>query len=316
MAGTLIPGSAEWARFMTASKAAGALGLSPWESPLSTWLRMAGHLPPAADATDAMRRGHLLEPALIEWTRQQHPELLIRAAKVTRYSSRLDWAAANLDGYAVPADRPRSRNPHIVIEAKTDSDGSSWGQPGTDEVPPYYWVQAQWQMHLTGARVCLMPMIGPWLRFAEYVIEYDERRSMVIEAKLAQFVATLAADEPPPLSDNVAHVDIDFASLREAHPDIVEDEVVTLPAADAREYLIAKEAAGQAKERLTRAGSTIALQLRSAKTGVVHLADGTDTGRDMTVVERRSRMGGTPFLAVPTGKRTPDISLLTTGVPA
>lgn len=316
MAGTLIPGSAEWARYMTASKAAGALGLSPWESPLSTWLRMAGNLPPAADATDAMRRGHLLEPALIEWTRQRHPELLIRAARVTRYSKRLDWAAANLDGYGVPAERPRSRHPEVVVEAKTDADGSSWGQPGTDEVPPYYWVQAQWQMHLTGARVCLMPMIGPWLRLAEYVVEYDERRSVAIEAKLAAFVATLNSGEMPDLSDNVAHVDIDFESLRESHPDIVEDEVVALPAEVAREYLIAKDAAAEAKQRLTRAGSEMAIRLGSAKTGVVHVADGTDNGHDMTVAERRSRMGGTPFIAVPTGRRTPDLSLLSTGVPA
>jgi len=46
MTATLIPelepGSAGWYQFMTASKVAAAMGLSPYESPFSLWHRMAG----------------------------------------------------------------------------------------------------------------------------------------------------------------------------------------------------------------------------------------------------------------------------------
>ena len=69
-----LPGTPEWVRLVTASKVAAIVGASPWESPRSLWHKMRGDLTDNTPPTDAMQRGHLLEPAVITWWQHRHPD--------------------------------------------------------------------------------------------------------------------------------------------------------------------------------------------------------------------------------------------------
>lgn len=213
-------GSPEWLRVVTASKVAAILGLSPWDSPRSMWHRMHGDLPPEPEQ-EHQSRGHYLEPAILAWWQDRYPDAL--SGWVVQPSFGLDgWAAATPDAACALDDEP------ALVEAKSAATADDWGDPGTDEIPLYYAVQAMFQMHISGIHRTYMPVLfgKPRLGFAEYVIDYDPAMGATLEARCRAFYDSLAADEPPELDNTTATYD----AIRKVHPEIdakVEVEIGT-----------------------------------------------------------------------------------------
>lgn len=239
----LTPGSPEWNRRVTASKVSAILGVSLFESQRSIWHLMRGDVD-RADANEQQRRGHYLEPAIIQWWRDQHPDLTLATNDTT--SELGDWAAATPDGIAGDGQRAVA-----LVEAKSVARMDDWGLPGTDVIPAYYLVQCYWQMHVSGIHRCYVPVIGPYLRFEEYgPITYDAAIGAELERRCKAFYDTLAGDEPPGLDDSVAT----YEAVRRIHPDIDKGESVELDPAEAREYVVASLAfkAAEARERIAK----------------------------------------------------------------
>lgn len=216
------PGSPEWAKLITASKVAAILGVSPWESPRSVWHLMHGDLP-REGSTEQQRRGHYLEPAILAWWRDQHDvdDAATGLGGLNEWRVQPeyridDWAAASPDATCLLGTVGRSDWRRVLVEAKSTADDGDWGDPGTDEIPDYYLVQVYWQMHVSGVHRCYVPVIGPRLRFVEYVVDYDDRIGQALERTMRKFYDSLAADEPPPLDDTV-HT---FNAVRKVHRDI------------------------------------------------------------------------------------------------
>ncbi|WP_182377862.1 YqaJ viral recombinase family protein [Nocardioides sp. WS12] len=222
MSSDLTPGSPEWMRVVTASKVAAILGLSPWQSPRALWHQMHGDLPNTAE-TDTTRRGHYLEPAILAWWRDQHPEFLGVLDLSPSYTLG-DWAAATPDARAVEPEHGHD----VLVEAK--STAQDW-----DELPAYYLTQVIWQMHVSGIHRCHVPVIGPRLVFTEFIVDYDDYAddALVIEQRAREFYDSLAADVPPPLDDTVATYD----AVRKIHPDIEPKAEVELDATTARQLV-------------------------------------------------------------------------------
>jgi len=224
----LTPGSPEWNRRVTASKVAAILGVSPFESQRSVWHLMRGDLD-RPDASDVQRRGHYLEPAILAWWQDQHPELVVRPQPSYALG---DWGAATPDLEAYD----ESTEAYALVEAKSAARMDEWGLPGTDVIPAYYLVQCYWQMHVSGIHRCYVPVIGPYLRFEEYgPIEYDATIGAELERRCKAFHDSLSGDEPPDLDDSVAT----YEAVRRIHPDIDKGEAVEVASADAREYVSA-----------------------------------------------------------------------------
>lgn len=187
-------GSPEWSRRVTASKAAAILGLSPWESPYSLWMQMAGR--DERPQTDQMRRGTYLESGILAWWRDQHPDLTDYREQV--WHEHGDWAGATPDVDAVEG------GDHIIADAKSAARMDEWGDPGTDEIPDYYLASTYFQLAVTGARRCHIAVLGTYLEFAEYVVEADEAYQRDILAVCRRFHGSLTSDEPPELDDHKA----------------------------------------------------------------------------------------------------------------
>ena len=258
------PGTPEWARLMTASKIAAVLGVSTYDSPRSMWHKMRGDIPWDAD-DDQKRRGHYLEPAILAWWRDQHPEYPRVRHQVYAPHPTLPYAAATLDLFA-PGNRRARRDPAIV-EAKSSIKPDEWGEPGTDAVPTEYAMQAYWQMACTptAARVYL-PVIGSYLRFTEYVVERDDTIIDDLVARCALFYGSLASDVPPPLDDHVAT----FDALKALHPDIERGVTVELTLDQAREYVHAGVATKAATARETAAKSVLLDRMGRAQYAAVN----------------------------------------------
>ena len=215
----LTPGSPEWQRKITASKVAAILGVSPWDSQRSVWHTMRGDLP-GKEQTEVMSRGHYLEPAILAWWRDQHDvsENPFEWTNQPTYTLG-DWAAATPDAVAHFANDSKA-----LVEAKSAAYDDDWGDPGTDQIPAYYLVQCQWQMHVSGVHRCYVPIITSRLRFAEYVVDYDAESGPLLEQRMREFYDSLSADVPPPLDDSVAT----FQTMRRLHPEIERGESVEL----------------------------------------------------------------------------------------
>ena len=244
------PGSPEWLRLITASKVAPIVGKSVWTSPFKMYHQMLGNIPPDAE-TDAMRRGNLLESAILQWWRNEHPEYDDCHEQQQFWldeRQRPTWAMATPDMIAHGAGLPT-----VVVEAKSVAHMDDWGFAGTDAIPVYYRCQTQFQMHLSGLKTAYVPIIGPGLDFSEYVVQYDESEALELIAKCAEFYALLNLETAPPLDDSLAT----YKALRELNPDISLGEFIVIEPDLAVEYLQALESEKAAGGRATRAKSEI-----------------------------------------------------------
>lgn len=177
---------------MTASKAASVLGLNPWHSGWDLWHEMAGRGEPQP-TNDAMRRGHYLEPAILAWWRDQHPapEYDEHVYREQVWVALDDWAGCTVDALT------EWEGKQVIVEAKSTASSKGWGKPGTDEIPGYYMAQVLFQLALTGADRCYVAVIGPYLRFAEYVIPADPPMQQRVLDACRRFYDSLGDPEPP-----------------------------------------------------------------------------------------------------------------------
>lgn len=267
------PGSAEWLQYMTASKISAVVGTSPYESRFSLWHRMAGHLEKQPERPE-MTYGQYLEPVLLRWFADQHPELSVRPGR---------WIAdgrygATPDGTAMPM-LPECGDPTedlALIECKTARQAWEWA----DGVPPGYRDQVQWALFVSGEQLCYV-VADVAMEFREYRIERDEERISFLVAEAEKFLASLDAGKAPSIDDSM-HT---YLAIRELHPDI-EDAAAEVPTRLARRWLKAKSRVEFWKKAERKALSLIADGMGSARRAI--------TG-DHTLLTRQSKKGGTPY---------------------
>ena len=257
----LIPGTTEWARKITASKVAAILGLSPYDSPLSCWHKMKGNIP-LEQETEDHRRGHYAEPAILAWWRDQHPEIesLITQPQFPGKGD-LAFCAATPDALGSGADGD------VLVEAKTARNLDEWGEPGTDEIPPYYLVQTLFQLHLSGLQRAYVPVWGSWFEMAEYVVDYDADLAEGIIDRCREFWASLESDEPPALDDTVATLQ----TLKALHPLIDDGVIADLDHDVAVEFIDASVDFKAAEARKRAAQSAVLDAMKNAQYG--HVGD-------------------------------------------
>lgn len=279
-AGRLEPGSAEWMRYMSASKIAAVVGLSPWESKFSLYHRMTG-LVPAEDENDQTRRGHYLEPAVADWFADQHPDWRIEQCGSFLHRDRR-WQAATPDRLAID-----EAGIIVAVECKSTADMTGWGEQGTDEIPVYYRCQVMWQMDTLGLQRCHIAMIGPSLVFAEYVVDYDPDEATILRDAATAFLADVAAERRPALDDSTATYQV----LRALHPDI-DGSSVDVPDELARTYLQAVTDAKAAQAAKQAATSRLLDRMGDAR-------DAYWNGNK--IAYRMAKNGDTPYLVAARG---------------
>jgi putative phage-type endonuclease len=282
----VTPGSPEWFTYMTASKVSAIMKHSTYDSYLSLWLKMHGQIQPEQD-TEITRRGHYLEPAVRAWFRDQHPEWHVTETGMWVHPE-IPWAAATPDGIVHTPEGTE------LFEAKSSTLDHEWGEPLTDQVPPGYYDQAQWQMFVTGARRVRLAVIKSFLEFAEYVIEYDAEYMVIMLAAVTEFMDSLAAGRRPSIDPLDGHT-ATYQAIKELNPGII-DETVDLDDDIAIAYLQAVTER-KAAEYIEQAAKSV-------------IADYAGEARyvywgNSKMFTRQSRGGGTPYLVA--SKNLPSI---------
>lgn len=225
------PGTPEWCRLVTASKLPAIIGLSPWDSPLTMWLKMAGRVP-WDEESQAMRRGNMLENAVLDWWNADHPEYTETSRQPWCQLQDENWCGATPDTIGL-----NEAGEVEAVDAKTttDDEGDWWEGP-----PPHYLASSMWQMAMEPRiqRVHLAVLFGRRLTLRTFTVERDDDLCGSLIDRAREFYTSLSADQPPPLSGVAAEYD----AIRKAHPEIDKGETATLPGDLAEEYATAYQA--------------------------------------------------------------------------
>ena len=192
---------AEWLKAredgIGASEVAAVVGLSPWETPFSLWLRKTGQIPPL-EGNEAMKLGHLLEPVVVSlWEEATGWKAVKASAKDIIYQdAEHPWRKVTPDriAYEIGEDGKRKK---VLLEIK-----SSQKDFDPDDLPVYYLAQVHYQMHVTGIHVCYLCWLVRGLSFGYARIEYDKEFAEFLVGKVDAFYSetVIGGKEPECIS--------------------------------------------------------------------------------------------------------------------
>jgi predicted phage-related endonuclease len=185
-------------------------------------------LRPASSPNQTLARGNLLEPAVMAWYAAEtgRAPMYTGAEQRTMRSVAHSWMFATPDGLL----------PDRVVEAKTSRGRDGWGEPGTNEIPLEYLIQAHHQMICTGRQLVDLPVLFGSFEFALFVVPFEQELGDMIVAETGRFWREHVLEGVPPPSRTAGDADIlyqrDSGAVQVAMPDIA-DAVAELRAAKA-----------------------------------------------------------------------------------
>ena len=157
-----------------ASEVAAILGLSPWETPFSLWLKKTHQVPPTEE-TDAMRRGHYLEDAVVQWWMHETGEQVIKAS-----AADIIYVHPQFPYMRVTPDRiVKGRKKLLEVKSTAINMG--------DTIPDYYLAQVTYQMYVTGIHEAELIYIQGGLTFGRFIVDYDEAFANFIASEVTAF---------------------------------------------------------------------------------------------------------------------------------
>lgn len=248
-----------------ASEIAAVCNLSPWQSPLSVYLRKRGELPEDAPPSQAMRLGLALEDVVADEFHLR-TGLHVIGAQTWCVHPELDWARCTVDGFVSKSPSSLRSDALGVYECKTTGDLSRF-----DPLPDHVAMQVQWQLFVTGMHHGWVAVLGGGYRLAVDVVEVERD-----DAALEPIIRTAAAfwqsvkDGHPPDVTHYARGDAD--DLAAAYPVPEEGEQIELDdeGAELLEQLKAlREAASVTDQRVKRTENALKARMRTAEVATV-----------------------------------------------
>jgi putative phage-type endonuclease len=229
-------------RLITASDAAAILGLNPWRSPLDVWASKVHEDAKPIRQNFKMRRGHAVEPLLLEWLGEQRAPLrVVPAGDKTLTHPLLTWLGATPDGLVYDGDALKAN-----AEAKSSGAVEHWqDEAGDPQIPDYYHPQVVVQMAVTNAPSTLVvaeiltdrgPESEPWI----IEVERDRELEAIVLEELDDFRRKYIETRTPPDLESATYRQIATVFRRPQRAELLP---ASTEASDlARRYLAAQEA--------------------------------------------------------------------------
>ena len=173
-----------------ASEVGAILGLSPFETPFSLWLKKTKQVEREPENL-AMKMGHLLEPVVSQLWEEATGQKVIKAS-----AADIIYIHPEHDFMRVTPDRI-VRGRRKLLEIKSTVSGVD-----KDEIHPHWLAQVQYQMYVTGIHDADLA----WLvqgRYFDYVnIPYDEEFANFIAERVTEYwnENVVGGNEPDPIS--------------------------------------------------------------------------------------------------------------------
>lgn len=219
-----------------ASEVSAIVGLNPWDSPFSLWLKKTHQVPPTEE-NDAMRRGHYLEDAVVQWWMHETGEQVIKAS-----AADIIYVHPEHPYMRVTPDRI-VKGRRKILEVK-----STAIQMG-ETIPDYYLCQVQYQMYVTGIHEAELIYIQGGLTFGRFVVEYDAEFAQFLADKVTEFWTENVLGGKEPEAINVSDLAV---KVPKSTPDksIQADDTALAQIAEIREKKAQYDALGKEIETL------------------------------------------------------------------
>lgn len=157
-----------------ASEVSAIVGLNPWETPYSLYLKKTHQVPPTEE-NDAMRRGHYLEDAVVQWWMHETGEQVIKAS-----AADIIYVNPEHPYMRVTPDRiVKGRNKILEVKSTAIQMGET--------IPDYYLCQVTYQMYVTGIHNAELIYIQGGLTFGRFIVDYDEEFAEYLAQKVTEF---------------------------------------------------------------------------------------------------------------------------------
>lgn len=186
--------STDRATYIGSTEAAAACGVSEYRTALDVYLLKTGLVEPEPD-NEAMEAGRILEPAVIQLYHARNGTPPIEYPSRLHRLAGCDWIGATPDAIAGVTGGK------WCVDAKTSTwrSAANWGEPGTDDVPIDYLMQAQQHMLCTGLDRCdLVVMFDPRTVRTYTVHAHEGLHARMVEAETELWQAIQRREPPEP----------------------------------------------------------------------------------------------------------------------
>ncbi|MFR9683153.1 YqaJ viral recombinase family protein [Corynebacterium striatum] len=285
------PGTPEWAKIVTASKAPALLGVSRFTSQYAAWHQLAGLIDVDMMDPDRAAWGHIAETSLADWWLHKNPGWQLNVARrgtkeIAYTNDDLPFPnLATIDRRALNRKKGMSSPDRFhIVECKTAMTLDDWGRPGEENaVPADYFTQVLYQMGVSGIHQASIVVLGPFSEPEIHEIEWREDLFAALVDQLAEIYVSTKTGEAPDLDDSLST----YETVRGLHPDIDPEAEVQLDHAQAVAWLDAIVGADEAVRAAQLAKTELAELMGNAKYARV----GTTK-----IADRRSRSGKPPYV--------------------
>ena len=238
------------------SDAAAIVGLSPYSSPLSVYAHKMELVPPIDD-NEAMRQGRDFEDYVAKRF-EEAAGLKSRRRNAILQHPEYDWMLANVDRFIVGENAGLECKTTSVYN-RTDFDGGN--------IPPYYYVQCQHYMAVTGAEKWYLAVLILNRKFHWFEIQRnDDDIAALIEVEKDFWENNILTQNPPEPSE------IDSDLLSDLYPSAKDDTEVTLYHIEdtAKALMEVKSQIGDLDKEKKKLENVIKAELGDASVGIMN----------------------------------------------
>lgn len=225
----LMPGTPEWRKTITASKAPAILGVSKYETPADIHLAMNGirKEEPIDEVTqERFDWGHDAEDSLCKFWARHHDGVTLSDGEIAYKDEDLDFPnQVLLDRVATfPGGR------QIILECKTSNDHQKWGAEG-DPLPIDVFTQVFTQMGISGIyEAVVIVQVGSTIpRFYDLKLDVDLWEDMALALK--KFWHSTEEAKAPPIPQEL------IDSIAAITTPQIEEDVLEVPVEAVSDYL-------------------------------------------------------------------------------
>lgn len=181
---------------ITASRIAALVGLNPWETPRTVYEQMKGLSAPK-EQTEAMEMGTDLEPFIAAMFAKRNGLQIGTELVANGFAL---WHHPDNPRFAATPDYLLGEDALVECKWAGVNTAGSFGKEASDEAPAHYLLQCQWQMFVTGRKLCHLAVLTPW-GFRSYKLESDPETQRRLAFHAAKFLGEyIDSDCPPPLT--------------------------------------------------------------------------------------------------------------------